>query len=235
MAVNDEQTMEHQDGTTPEADGTQISKFKSAEDRDKAYLELEKQAHAQAQELAEVKRKMEDFSASTAVQQDQQQFTDVYKSQEELKKFWDRFAQKPQEVFGEWAAQTMDAVEKRIAVRDAARDAISDFKNKHPDLAPYEEIVSIYVQRQPTNLSPRERLERAAPEARKMIASIAQRGTNQTQDLDTSTFVEAPSTNREPSSRTVSKAAPQEDALSEYLREQNSMMAKKMVPPRVSK
>lgn len=233
---NGDQTLEHQEGTTPPEDGTQIPKFKSAEERDAAYIELEKRAHSQSQELAELKRKMDDFEASKEVQRPAQgeQFTDVYKSQEELKKFWERFAAKPQEVFGEWASQTMKAVEERIAYRDHARDAVAEFKAKNPDLAPYEEIVGMFVQRQPENLSARDRLERAAPEARKMIASIAQRGSNSPQGMqDPNTFVEPPSGTR--TSGAPKATAKEENAVDEYLREQAEIAFKRQSPPRIGK
>ena len=130
-------------------EGTTIPKFKSAEDRDKAYLELETRSTTQAQELADMKRTMEDYKASVANQQqapqDTRSFTDQYKSQEDLKKFWSEFAEKPQEVFGGWARQTMAEMENRISIRETARDSIADFKGKNPDLAPYDEIMSIYV------------------------------------------------------------------------------------------
>lgn len=225
-----DEVMEQQDATTPESnDGTQIPKFKSAEDRDAAYLALEKKSHETAQELAEMKRRMEDFQASQAMQPaEPKEFTDVYKSNEELKKFWDRFAQKPHEVFGEWAQQTLSAFEQRQSIKDAARDAITDFKQKHPDLAPYEDIVSIYVQRQPANLSAREKLERAAPEARKMITQIAQKSPAPAHQLDASTYVEAPSGNRQGVPTVAAPVAKtEEDALSEYLKERSDYRAGK--------
>ncbi|MCI0526264.1 MAG: hypothetical protein L0Y56_02250 [Nitrospira sp.] len=227
MATNDEGQLEG--ATTSESEGgTSISKFKSAEDRDKAYLELEQRSTVQAQELAEMKRQMEDFRSSVAQrtdsQEDQRQFTDVYKSQDQLKKFWERFASSPDEVFQEREQKLLNAWEQRQAIKDAARDAVAEFKIKHPDLAPYEEIVSVYVQRQPQNLTPRERLERAAPEARKMIAGIAQKGSSAGgQATDPATYVEAPSGSRQ----SVAKATPpvaesEEDILSEYIKERRA-------------
>ena len=224
--------------TTPETpEGTQIPKFKSAEDRDRAYLELEKRAHETAQELSEMKRKLEDFSSSVQMQQQapaapEQSFTDAYKTPDELKKFWENFAQRPQEVFNQWRQDTINEIRKEQMVREMARDAVSDFKAKHPDLAQYEEIVSIFVQRQPQNLSARERLERAAPEARKMIASIAQKGGSQPQHQDPSTYVESPSANRDGAPKIQPKPVTEESDLAEYLRETREYQAKKAVPPR---
>jgi len=226
-----------QDATTQEGgEGTAISKFKSAEDRDKAYLELEQKHSQQAQELAEMKRRMDDFSQSQQLkdqQQDQRTFTDQYKSADELKKFWARFAENPQEILGAVEERAIQKAEQRIAIREAARDLIADFKAKNPDLAPYDEIVTVYVNQQPTNLTPRERLERAAPLARKMITQIAQKGgnANVTNTITSpDTFVESPSGNRQAAPAAPQKAS-EEDALTEYLREQSEMMAKKMVPP----
>lgn len=212
-------------------------KFKSVEEQAKAYLELEAKATQQAQELAEMKRKLDDFQ-STVPQQEQRQepaFTDVYKSQEELKQFWARFAQKPQEVLQEFTQRAVEQAEQRVMVREMAKDAIAEFKAKNPDLAPYGEIVSIFVNRQPTNLSPSERLERAAPEARKMIAQIAQKqGSPAAQSIDAATYVEAPTSGSRPSAP-APKPETQEDSLAEYLKESALRQQKQQTPPRISK
>jgi len=114
-----------------------------------------------------------------------------------------------------------------------ARDAVSDFKTKHPDLAQYEEIVSVFVQRQPSNLSPRDRLERAAPEARKMIASIAQKGAPKGADnIDPSTFVESPSGSRDGAPRSSAPTQKsEEDELSEYMKERRDAMSGRLGLP----
>ena len=215
-----------------------LPKFKSAEEQAKAYQELEAKATRQAQELAEGKRQMEDFRSTVDSQQsapaDSRTFTDQYKSQDELKKFWERFAQRPQEVLGEFAQQVEERVERKNAVREMANSAIADFKTSNPDLAPYSEIVSIFVNRQPTNLSPRERLERAAPEARKMIAQIAQKQGAPAANVDPATYVEAPTSGSRQAAPAAKKES-NEDALAEYLRESSIRQAKQQTPPRVTK
>lgn len=237
MAVGNEQELEQlEEATTPSTeDGTQIPKFKSAEDRDTAYIELEKRSHSQAQELAELRRRMEDYSQSQQLpsQRDSQgpSFTDQYKSQEELKAFWNRFASNPKEIFREVQEEVLREAEARVVMRDQARDAIADFKVKHPDLAPYEEIVTMFVTRQPTNLSARERLERAALEARKMIANIAQSGQpSPAPSVDPSTFIESPSSSRAGGTKApVAKTASESDEVDDYFAERRANM--RSVPP----
>ena len=227
--------------TTPEGEtGTAIEKFKTAEDRDRAYVELERRATQDAQEKAELKRRLEDLESSQyrtqRPAQDQREFTDVYKSQEETKKFWERFADKPTEVLGEVVQRSLNLFEQRQAQRDTAREAIEGFKNKYPELAPYEDIVTAYVLKQPSNLHPRERLERAAPEVRKVIARIAgNKNPSKDSSFDAETFVESPSQNRGGSEPRETKPAKPEDALAEYMKEQETYMAKRAVPPRLSK
>ena len=64
-----------------------------------------------------------------------------------------------------------------------------------------------------------------------MIASIAQKQAGAgAPGLDPDTFVESPSGNRDSTPRISPKQ--EEDALTEYLRENAALMAKKATPPR---
>ena len=233
----EDQTLEQSQEAITQGEGV-LPKFQSAEEQAKAYQELERKATTQAQELAEMRRQMEDFKSTVDMRQapveDSRPFTEQYKSQDELKKFWERFAQKPQEVLSEFAQQVEERVERRNAVRELAKDSIAEFRAANPDLAPYSEIVSIFVNRQPTNLSPKERLERAAPEARKMIAQIAQKNGAPAPTIDAATYVEAPTSGSRGAPAPVKKES-NEDALAEYLRESSIRQAKQQTPPRVTK
>lgn len=213
------------------SEGTAISKFKSAQDRDNAYLELEKKSRLDSQRLADLEAKLEQLATLTSQgsqrqEEDQRSFTDEYKSQDEVKKFWARFAVKPEEVFQERENQMMG---RMMAVIET-KSAVEDFKNKNPDLAKHEELVSIFVKKQPTNLSPAERLKKAAPEARKYLAELARSGVSSQEDkLDAETFVESPSNARESVPAARSKEE-NDDPLAEVIREHSARRAATMFP-----
>jgi hypothetical protein len=219
------------DGQPIEEPGTGIEKFKTAQDRDKAYLELEKKSRSDSQRLADLESKLEqlaDMQVSSRAPQteDRKEFSDEYKNQEQLKQFWSRFASKPDEVFKEREEQLMGRV---MAVMET-RSAVQDFKEKNPDLAKHEDLVTIFVKKQPANLSPAERLKKAAPEARKYLAELARSGAASKEDtLDTDAFVESPSGNRE-SSAPVVKDDQEGDPLAEAIKAHSTQRMKSMNP-----
>lgn len=217
--------------------GTSIEKFKTAEDRDRAYLELEKKTRTQDQTMAELQEKVDQLAALAASRQtpeDQLEkrgsdFADTYKSQDELKKFWERFASKPQEVFQELQEKTVQAVRNEML----ARDAVNEFKREFPDLAKHEELVSIFVNKTDPKLSPRDRLRKAAPEARKYLAELARSGQGKEGDtLDSDAFVESPSGSRDVAPKSTPKPSTEQDELAEVIKEHSNTMFKKMQPPR---
>lgn len=215
--------------------GTSIEKFKSHEDRDKAYLELEKLANAQAQRMADMEKKMADFEAAayTPPANDGRSFTDLYPAtqpqqpQDTETQLASRLLTKPSDVLREHAEFVRKQTMQEVAQYMEGQNMVSQFKASNPDLAPHEEIVAMYVRKQPSNLSPAERLKRAAPEARKYLASIANKAQPASASLDPASFVEAPTS--QPSSTVAAPAAPttEEDELSEFLRDRAALQAKR--------
>jgi polyhydroxyalkanoate synthesis regulator phasin len=211
--------------------GTAISKFKTAQDRDNAYLELEKKTRLDSQRLADLEAKLEqlaDMSVSQGAprQEERREFSDEYKNQEQLKQFWSRFASKPDEVF----AEREERIINRVRAEMTTRSAIEEFKSKNPDLAKHEELVTIFVQKQPTNLSPAERLKKAAPMARAYLAELAQGASSSKEDsFNSEAFVESPSGSREgaPSKKDEEETL---DPLAEAIREHSLRRAATMNP-----
>jgi hypothetical protein len=213
--------------------GTSIEKFKSSEERDRAYVELEKLTYSQTQRMADLETKLSQMeSQQQQAPQDNRSFTDLYPGQPQLDKreteLASRLLTKPSEVLRQHAEWVRSESRKEFQQELQAQRAIDRFQIENPDLAKHDEIVGIYVRRQPENLSPAERLKRAAPEARKYLAEIA-KGNNQqaSQTLDASTYVESPTS--QPSGAAAAPAAPlsQEDELSEFIRERSAIQAKK--------
>jgi len=212
--------------------GTSIEKFKTGKERDKAYLELEKHSSRQNQKMADLEAKVDQLASIAASKQADEQpekFSDTYKSQEELKRFWERFATKPQEVFEEVVEKAVG----RSRVESLAREAIQDFKRDNPDLARHEDLVSSFVARTDPKKAPRERLRLAAPEVRKYIAELAKGGSRSEEKLDADTFVEGPSGSRDSGQRSTVSEPSEEDELALALKEHSALMAKKMIPPRL--
>jgi hypothetical protein len=219
-------------GEPIEEEGTAISKFKSAQDRDNAYLELEKKSRSDSQRLADLEAKLEQIASMQVEQrapvqnEDRREFSEEYKNQDQLKAFWARFASKPEEVFKEREEQMIG----RISAILDTRSAVENFKLKNPDLAKHEELMTIFVKKTPANLSPAERLNKAAPEVRKYLAEIARPGAaSREDDFNAEAFVESPSGSRESSAPAASKEEP-EDSLAEAIREHSRKRAAAMNP-----
>lgn len=221
--------------TTPESGaGTSIEKFKTPEERDKAYLELESFSREQARRLADLEKKLETIeTVPTQPQPDPygRSFTDLYPSRQQLDQreteLASRLLTKPTEVLREHAEMVRKQTMQEVSQQLAAQQAIHSFQVSNPDLAKHEEIVAMFVRRQPENLSPTERLRRAAPEARKYIAELVKTNPSVSPALDPATYVESPT--QRPSGQTIAPAPePSEaDDLTEFIRERSAIQQKK--------
>jgi hypothetical protein len=219
-------------GTGP---GTTIEKFKSAEDRDRAYLELEKQNSEQARRLADIEAKLDAYAtmAPQTPQQDQWQpqrsFTDMYPSQksdnEREAELAAKLLTRPSEVLRDIERRTREEVMREVRQHNANEAAVARFRAEHPDLVKHEEIVAMFVRKQPENLSPEQRLRLAIPESRKYLASLS--GQPSTTTLDPAAYVESP-TQRPGATPAVAAEPSDEDELSAIIRERTTLMQKKM-------
>lgn len=227
--------IEPQDPATQDSgSGTSIEKFTSPEARDQAYLELEKLSYSQTQRLADLEKKLEamEVMQQALPQQDQRSFTDLYPAQQPQvdkreTELASRLLTRPSEVLREHAQYVRAETMKEARMELAAQRAIDRFQIENPDLARHEDIVGIYVRRQPDNLPPSERLKRAAPEVRKYLADIAKGNNQQAQQLDPATYVESP-TSHPSGAPSVPAAQPsQEDELTEMIRERSAIQNKK--------
>ena len=217
------------DPTTPstmEPGTTGIEKFKTGGDRDKAYLELEKQNSDQARRLAEVEAKIEAYNSAPAPQPERS-FTDQYpthKTDEQREaELASRLLTKPSEVLRLVREETM----REVQSLRANERIVERFQREHPDLAKHEEIVAMFVRKQPDNLSADQRLKLAVPEARRYLASIAAPNTNQQATLDPAAYVESP-TQRPSASGTPTAEPTEDDELSALIRERSALQQKKM-------
>lgn len=219
--------------TTPAGSepGTSIEKFKTPEDRDKAYLELEKQNSEQARRLADVEARLEAFAvmAPPAQPAPQPSFTDLYPSQktnqEREQELAARLLTRPTEVLETYGRRVREDTLNEVRAQLDNERLVNRFRSDHPDLAPHEEIVAMFVRKQPENLPSAHRLKLAIPEARKYLATLA--GKPVTQTLDPSTYVEAP-TQRPSAPATVAAEPSEEDELTASIRERAALMQKKM-------
>lgn len=226
---------ESQDPATPGlgSEASIPSKFKSPEELGKAYTELEKLTYSQTQRMADLETKLAQFEQmqqqAATPREDNRSFTDLYPGQQQLDKreteLASRLLTKPSEVLRQHAEWVRSESRKEFQQELQAQRAIDRFQIENPDLARHEDIVGIYVRRQPENLSPAERLKRAAPEARKYLAEIAKGNNQPSQSLDPQTYVESPTSHPAPAA--ASQPAPQEDELSEMIRERSAIQAKK--------
>jgi hypothetical protein len=218
--------------TQDSGSGTSIEKFKSTEDRDKAYLELERFSHTQAQRLAELERKLESIEQPPVEQQDNRSFTDLYPARPQVDQreteLASRLLTKPSEVLREVAAYARQEAIRETQMAMQARDTIARFQADNPDLARHEEIVAMFVRKQPENLSPSERLRRAAPEARKYLSDIAKNINPQSAQLDPETYVESPTSRSSGSSQPVVEEQSDEDELTQMIRDREALQQKKM-------
>jgi hypothetical protein len=220
---------------TPQPEGTgpdtAIEKFKTGADRDKAYLELETQNRDQARRLADIEAKLDAYGsmASQPAPEPQRSFTDLYPSQksdnEREAELAAKLLTRPSEVLRDIERRTREEVMREVRAHSANEAVVNRFRIEHPDLAKHEEIVAMYVRKQPDNLSSDQRLRLAIPEVRKYLASIA--GTSSTPTLDPAAYVESP-TQRSSAAPAVATEASDEDELTTLIRERAALQQKRM-------
>jgi len=227
--------IEPQIPATPESgSGTSIEKFKTPEERDRAYVELEKLTYSQTQRLADLESKLDQMAQvqPQAAPADNRSFTDLYPGQPQLDKqeteLASRLLTRPSEVLRQHAEMVRRETMREVQGELHAARAIDRFQIDNPDLVKHEDLVGLYVRKQPTNLSPAERLKRAAPEVRKYLASIA--GSHQqsaSQSLDPNTYVESPASGQSAAPSAPAAPASQEDELSEFIKERAALQQSK--------
>jgi hypothetical protein len=216
---------------TPESgSGTSIEKFKTPEERDRAYVELERLAYSQTQRLADLERKLEGLEQPAPAPE--RSFTELYpSSQPKLyqreTELASRLLTEPSRVLREHAEFVRQNTIREVEQLISHQDAIARFKQANPDLAAHEEIVGMFVRKQPSNLSPSERLKRAAPEARAYIASLARNSNQASTTLDPATYVEAPTSRSAPAAPSQASQPTEDDDLSEMIRERSALQNKK--------
>jgi hypothetical protein len=211
--------------------GTSIEKFKSGEERDKAYVELEKFTRSQGEQLATLQKQLEDLNLTLHQRQsDDRSYGDysrytypgqpetVYGNdpQSDVKR---RFYVDPIQVIDEKLQHTASKVIQAVEERMAHQEMVHSFKLDNPDLVKHEPLVASFVRRQDPRLPPHEKLSRAAKEARAYLAEVARGGSPQSQGPNPDAYVETPTGHRAP--QTAPKSEPAysiDDEVSEYVK-----------------
>ena len=218
--------------------GTSIDKFKSGEERDRAYTELEKLTRTQAEAVATLSKQVEDLTVTIggAQQQDYGQYDQGYgrgqpqhqvPSQQETMR---RFYSDPLGVIDEKLNHVANTVLTAIDQRLANQAMIDDFKRENPDLVRHEAIVASFVRNQPQNLPPKEKLMRSAKDARAYLADIARgQGSPQQTNADPNTYVEPPTGTRTVVAPTTEPELSNEDETVKWLKEREVMRHKRML------
>ena len=118
--------------------GTGIEKFKTAAERDKAYLELESQNRDQARRLADIEAKLDAVSApqqyAPHAPQDQRSFTDQYPSQksdnEREAELAARLLTRPSEVLRDIERRTREQVMSEVRAHSANEAVVNRFRSE---------------------------------------------------------------------------------------------------------
>lgn len=232
--------------TTPQGPagdaGTSIEKFKSAEDRDKAYLELEKVTRTQAEAMANMQRQVEELTLTIGSrdqgQQDQGGYYDqgygrgqtshqVPNQQDVLRRFYSDPMGVIDEKLQHHAATVLTAIDQRLA----NQEMVADFKRENPDLIKHEDLVASFVRKQAPNIPPKERLTRASKDARAYLSDIARggQGGQQQAHVDPNTYVEAPSGQGTTPALSPAPEPSQEDEVTKWIKERETMRHKRML------
>lgn len=216
-----------------------LGKYSSVEEAERGYKELERFAYEQSRQAADARKQLEQLasnqipgSAYGYVPAGQVPgypgFIDP-RQEAELQEFSVNplsYLNKRDEKVRRQAAEE---IRREVRAELSARDTLSQWKGENPDLVRHEPLVATFVAQQPAHLSVREKLDRAAEETRRYLASELARSGQGRQAPQPGTFVESPGGAPVPAqSAQYQEPATSEAELADFVRERNAWKDKRM-------
>lgn len=220
-----------------------LGKYETEEEAERGYKELERFAYAESRRAADNAKQLEQLATQSTYSAAPYGYAPQgsvpgYGSYQDPRREAElqAFAVDPLEYLRKRDAE----VEKRAAnqVRQEfraelqSRDILLQWKSENPDLVRHEPLIATFVAQQPAHLPVREKLDRAAEEARRYLTKELARNGQASQVPQNSQIVESPA-----NGTTFNQAVPQgqeqvsqEDSLADYIKERNAWKQSRMSP-----
>lgn len=227
------QTPAPQDGASEGGEKLYGGKWKTLEEAvDKGYTGLEKGYHDTREELAAVRRLIEERlpERGEAYNPSEQYVRRSEPADPEAtnRAILSEFYSDPQGFKDRIKRETLTELENTRKQGEQLQGIYNQWAGENPDISQEIPLIDFYVRQQSTSLSPRQRLERAAPLVREHIRRL--RAPTPAAAPGPNDHVENPGGGRAPAAPAKPVVQSQEESLASYLAERNRM--RKPVPRR---
>jgi hypothetical protein len=220
-----------------------LGKYSSLDEAERGHKELERFAYEQSRRAAELSKQLEQLASNPQIPGASYgyapqgsvpgygSFIDP-RQEAELQTFYTNPLEYLKRRDAEVEKRAADQVRREFRAELQSRDVLAQWKSENPDLVRHEPLVATFVAQQSAHLPVRERLDRAAEEARRYLANEIARNGQRGQAPNPNQVVESPANGGVPGAQYVSptqEQLPTEDALAEYVKERNAFKEKRML------
>lgn len=220
-----------------------LGKYTSLEDAERGYKELERFAYEQSRQAADARRQIEQLASAqipgsaygyVPAQQAagmgyQPGFIDP-RQEAEIQDFYTNPLNHLRKRDESVKRQAAEEIRREMRAELAARDTLQAWKGENPDLVRHEPLVATFVAQQPAHLSVREKLDRAAEEARRYLTRELASAGQSRQAPNPNVVVESPGGGSPVNVRSLDsqEQASSENELADFVRERNAWKDKRM-------
>ena len=174
---NPEQSKSQDSGSDGDKGKLFFGKYKTLEEAESGHKELERSFHAKAQEAATYKEIVD--RVGTEPRQTQQQSYGNPQTQDrgvqELTEFYANPLGWKEKVKQEAVAEATQLISGQVQKSQDVEKRVTAWASRNPDVSEHQDLLEVYVKRTDARLSPENRLDLAAGEVRKRLATL--RGT----------------------------------------------------------
>src|SRR3990167_10049417 len=168
-----------------------FGKYKTIEDAEAGHKELERSFHAKSQEASTYKEIVDKIGSDDRDYGQRGAYVPQYQDQgqatQELTSFYSDPLKWKEQVKREAVAEATQLISGEVRKNQDLSSRVSAWAGRNSDVAEHQDLVEVYVKRTDARLSPENRLDLAAGEVRKRLASLrGQKASDSKIDLNTS-------------------------------------------------
>lgn len=196
-------------------------KWKTLEEAvDKGYTGLEQGFHKNSEEVAALRRLIEERIPEQAPYNPDNDYRAERPATEASREYLSKFYSDPVGFREEIKRETLQDLQRSQQEATKLQQIYFDWRTDNKDIGDDIALIDFYVRQQPTNLTPRQRLDRAAPFVREHVKryKVSQPATPTSDD-----FIEAPGGQRKTATTAPTKPTSSEENLSSYLADRARM------------
>lgn len=150
-----------------------FGKYKTIEEAEHGYKELERGFHTKAQEASTYKEIVDRVGTERQEQYVQRvQPADQGQATQELTSFYADPVKWKQQVKQEAIAEATRTISGQVQQTQDLSNRVTSWASRNPDVSEHQDLLEVYVKRTDARLSPENRLDLAAGEVRKRLAVL---------------------------------------------------------------